>query len=59
MAVAKNILRELSVAELDAALAETDDQLRTARRDDATPADIAELERARRRLLEEFRRRGL
>ncbi|WP_179278079.1 hypothetical protein [Rhodococcus sp. 14-2470-1a] len=57
--MAKNILRELSVAELDAALAETDDQLRTARRDDATPADIAELERARRRLLEEFRRRGL
>ncbi len=57
--MAKNILRELSVAELDAALADTDDQLRTARRDYAAPADIAELERARRRLLEEFRRRGL
>lgn len=51
-------MRELSVAELDAALTDTDEQLRTVRREGAE-ADIAALESARRRLLNEFRRRGL
>lgn len=54
-----NIVRELSVAELDAALTDTDEQLRSARGEGAVAADIAALESARRRLLNEFRRRGL
>lgn len=54
-----NIVRELSVAELDAALTDTDEQLRSARGEGAEAADIAALESARRRLLNEFRRRGL
>ncbi|MGB7235848.1 MAG: hypothetical protein WBD41_07650 [Rhodococcus sp. (in: high G+C Gram-positive bacteria)] len=57
--MAENSLRELSVAELDAALADTEEQLRTVRRDGAPAADSAVLELARRRLLDEFRRRGL
>ena len=57
--MAENSLRETSVAELDAALADTEEQLRTARRDGAPAADSAVLELARRRLLDEFRRRGL
>lgn len=52
-------MRELSIAELDAALADTDEQLRSVRREGAAAADIAALESARRRLLNEFRRRGL
>ncbi|WP_176459883.1 hypothetical protein [Rhodococcus sp. 14-2470-1b] len=57
--MAESILRELSVAELDAALADTEEQLRMARREGAPAADSAVLEVARRRLLDEFRRRGL
>nr|WP_179275190.1 hypothetical protein [Rhodococcus sp. 06-1059B-a] len=57
--MAKSILRELSVAELDAALADTEEQLRTARRDGTGTGNVAAAELARRRLLGEFRRRGL
>ena len=51
-------MRGLSIAELDTALVETEEQLRCARRD-ARPVDVAGLEGMRRRLLNEFRRRGL
>ncbi|WP_153275404.1 hypothetical protein [Rhodococcus sp. P1Y] len=57
--MAESIVRELSVAELDAALADTEEQLRTAHRENAPAAESAVLEHARRRLLDEFRRRGL
>ncbi|MBY4127579.1 hypothetical protein HQO83_04150 [Rhodococcus fascians] len=52
-------MRGLSIAELDDALVETEEQLRCARHDARPTVDVAGLEEMRRRLLNEFRRRGL
>jgi hypothetical protein len=52
-------LRKLSVAELDAAIAGTEEQLRSARHSGSAIRDIAALEAIRCRVLNEFRRRGL
>lgn len=52
-------VRGLSVPELDAALADTEGRLMSARYEARSDADVAALENSRRRLLNEFRRRGL
>lgn len=57
--IALTNVRGLSIAELDVALVDTEEQLRCARHEARTDADVAGLEDMRRRLLNEFRRRGL
>ncbi|MDI6626561.1 MAG: hypothetical protein QME72_02450 [Rhodococcus sp. (in: high G+C Gram-positive bacteria)] len=52
-------VRDLSVADLDAALADTERRLMSARNEAHSDINLAALEDSRRRLLNEFRRRGL
>ncbi|WP_155293694.1 hypothetical protein [Rhodococcoides fascians] len=52
-------LRGLSVADLDAALADTESRLMSARHEARSDTNVAALEDSRKRLLNEFRRRGL